>query len=402
MPLPAAKSARCNRWTLTIEAGEVFGIIGHSGAGKSTLIRMINRLEEPSGGRLLIGGEDVTALDADGLRTLRRRIGMIFQHFNLLSSRTVAGNVAFPLELAGTPQAEIDARVAELLQTVGLEAHAQKYPAQLSGGQKQRVGIARALATRPQILLCDEATSALDPQTTASVLSLLSKINRELGLTIVLITHEMDVIRRVSRPRGVLDAGQDGRDRAGPGCSCPAAPDHAPFRQRIGARGRRACTAISMLGRWPHRAPDLPRRRHHEPCWAASRARPGSTTTSCPPHRPDQGHPYGQLVVALVVPVRRAGCVRGCRRACRGAASMIIATAGGFFRHLDAGKWADIGQATHRHPADAARFAAADPGHRPAAGVLYLFGAPQMKRRPFAHGVLALVVNLLRSVPSSS
>ena len=192
---------------LTIEAGEVFGIIGHSGAGKSTLIRMINRLEEPSGGRLLIGGEDVTALDADGLRTLRRRIGMIFQHFNLLSSRTVAGNVAFPLELAGMPKAEIDARVAELLQTVGLEAHAKKYPAQLSGGQKQRVGIARALSTRPQILLCDEATSALDPQTTASVLSLLSKINRELGLTIVLITHEMDVIRRVCDRVAVLDGG---------------------------------------------------------------------------------------------------------------------------------------------------------------------------------------------------
>ena len=163
---------------LTIEAGEVFGIIGHSGAGKSTLIRMINRLEEPSGGRLLIGGEDITALDADGLRALRRRIGMIFQHFNLLSSRTVAGNVAFPLELGGMARAEIDARVAELLQTVGLQDHAAKYPAQLSGGQKQRVGIARALATRPQILLCDEATSALDPQTMASVLSLLSKINR--------------------------------------------------------------------------------------------------------------------------------------------------------------------------------------------------------------------------------
>ncbi|MEE7559647.1 methionine ABC transporter ATP-binding protein [Xanthomonas sp. Kuri4-2] len=192
---------------LTIAAGEVFGIIGHSGAGKSTLIRLINRLEEPSGGRLLIGGEDVTALDRDGLRALRRRIGMIFQHFNLLSSRTVAANVAFPLELAGTPRAEIDARVAELLARVGLEAHAGKYPAQLSGGQKQRVGIARALATRPQILLCDEATSALDPQTTASVLQLLAQINRELGLTIVLITHEMDVIRRVCDRVAVLDAG---------------------------------------------------------------------------------------------------------------------------------------------------------------------------------------------------
>ena len=192
---------------LTIEAGEVFGIIGHSGAGKSTLIRLINRLEEPTGGRLLINGEDVTALDAEGLRVLRRKIGMIFQHFNLLSSRTVASNVAFPLELAGIPRAEIDARVDELLHTVGLEAPANKYPAQLSGGQKQRVGIARALATRPQILLCDEATSALDPQTTASVLKLLGRINRELGLTIVLITHEMDVIRRVCDRVAVLDAG---------------------------------------------------------------------------------------------------------------------------------------------------------------------------------------------------
>jgi len=192
---------------LQIHAGEVFGIIGHSGAGKSTLIRLINRLEEPSGGRVLIDGQDATALDADGLRALRRKIGMIFQHFNLLSARTVAGNVAFPLELAGTPKAEIDARVDELLRTVGLEAHAGKYPAQLSGGQKQRVGIARALATRPQILLCDEATSALDPQTTASVLALLGKINRELGLTIVLITHEMDVIRRVCDRVAVLDAG---------------------------------------------------------------------------------------------------------------------------------------------------------------------------------------------------
>ena len=192
---------------LKIEAGEVFGIIGHSGAGKSTLIRLINRLEEPSGGRVLIDGQDATALDAAGLRALRRQVGMIFQHFNLLSARTVAGNVAFPLELAGMAQAQIDARVAELLRTVGLEAHAGKYPAQLSGGQKQRVGIARALATGPKILLCDEATSALDPQTTASVLRLLARLNRELGLTIVLITHEMDVIRRVCDRVAVLDAG---------------------------------------------------------------------------------------------------------------------------------------------------------------------------------------------------
>ncbi|SFQ40499.1 D-methionine transport system ATP-binding protein [Geopseudomonas sagittaria] len=194
--------------SLQIGAGEIFGLIGHSGAGKSTLLRLINRLEEPSGGRILIDGADATALDADGLRGLRRRIGMIFQHFNLLASKTVADNVALPLRLAGElPAAAIDARVAQLLARVGLGEHAHKYPAQLSGGQKQRVGIARALATEPKILLCDEATSALDPQTTAQVLQLLAEINRELQLTIVLITHEMDVIRRVCDRVAVMDGG---------------------------------------------------------------------------------------------------------------------------------------------------------------------------------------------------
>ncbi|AEF24274.1 MULTISPECIES: methionine ABC transporter ATP-binding protein [Pseudomonas] len=192
---------------LHIERGEVFGIIGHSGAGKSTLLRLINRLEEPSGGRIDIDGVDVTALGSDGLRKFRQQVGMIFQHFNLLSSKTVAANVGMPLKLAGVPAREIDQRVAALLDRVGLKDHANKYPAQLSGGQKQRVGIARALATRPKILLCDEATSALDPQTTAAVLQLLAEINRELGLTIVLITHEMDVIRRVCDRVAVMDAG---------------------------------------------------------------------------------------------------------------------------------------------------------------------------------------------------
>lgn len=194
---------------LEIGAGEVFGLIGHSGAGKSTLLRLINRLEEPSGGRILVNGEDVTALDADGLRRFRQRVGMIFQHFNLLMSKTVADNVAMPLRLAGTySRSEIDSRVAALLDRVGLKEQARKYPAQLSGGQKQRVGIARALATEPDILLCDEATSALDPQTTASVLQLLAEINRELKLTIVLITHEMDVIRRVCDRVAVMDGGE--------------------------------------------------------------------------------------------------------------------------------------------------------------------------------------------------
>jgi len=192
---------------LRIDRGEVFGVIGHSGAGKSTLLRTINLIERPSGGALRIDGEDVTALAGERLRDLRRRIGMIFQHFNLLSSKTVAQNVAFPLRLAGRPAGDIDARVRELLARVGLEAHADKYPAQLSGGQKQRVGIARALACAPTILLCDEATSALDPETTASVLHLLGELNRELGLTIVLITHEMDVIRRICDRVAVLDGG---------------------------------------------------------------------------------------------------------------------------------------------------------------------------------------------------
>lgn len=193
---------------LKVLRGEIFGLIGHSGAGKSTLLRLINRLEEPSGGRIIVDGVDVTALDAQGLRRFRQRVGMIFQHFNLLSSKTVADNVAMPLKLAGElPRGQIKQRVVQLLARVGLSEHANKYPAQLSGGQKQRVGIARALATDPKILLCDEATSALDPQTTAQVLQLLAQINRELGLTIVLITHEMDVIRRVCDRVGVMDGG---------------------------------------------------------------------------------------------------------------------------------------------------------------------------------------------------
>ncbi|MBG5256978.1 methionine ABC transporter ATP-binding protein [Pseudomonas aeruginosa] len=201
--IPALQPTRLN-----IQAGQIFGLIGHSGAGKSTLLRLINRLEEPSGGRILVEGEDVTALDAEGLRRFRQRVGMIFQHFNLLSSKTVADNIAMPLRLAGGfSRAEVDTRVSELLARVGLSDHARKYPAQLSGGQKQRVGIARALACRPSILLCDEATSALDPQTTASVLQLLAEINRELKLTIVLITHEMDVIRRVCDQVAVMDGG---------------------------------------------------------------------------------------------------------------------------------------------------------------------------------------------------
>lgn len=193
---------------LSIGQGEIFGIIGSSGAGKSTLVRLINLLERPTQGDVFVQGQRVTEFKGEQLRTLRRKIGMVFQHFNLLSARTVAANVAYPLQLAGQfDRAGIEARVAMLLGRVGLSDHAHKYPSQLSGGQKQRVGIARALASEPKVLLCDEATSALDPQTTGSVLELLQQINRELGVTIVLITHEMDIIRRACDKVAVLDQG---------------------------------------------------------------------------------------------------------------------------------------------------------------------------------------------------
>nr|WP_189660279.1 methionine ABC transporter ATP-binding protein [Pseudomonas mosselii] len=221
-----------NPTSLTIEDGQVFGLIGHSGAGKSTMLRLINRLEEPSGGKIVVDGEDVTAFDANQLRRFRQQVGMIFQHFNLLASKTVADNVALPLVLAGElSRGEIDKRVTELLARVGLSEHAKKYPAQLSGGQKQRVGIARALSTNPKILLCDEATSALDPQTTASVLQLLAEINRELKLTIVLITHEMDVIRRVCDRVAVMDAGQIVEQ--GPVAEVFLHPQHATTRRFV-------------------------------------------------------------------------------------------------------------------------------------------------------------------------
>jgi D-methionine transport system ATP-binding protein len=193
---------------LSIAQGEIFGIIGRSGAGKSTLVRTINLLNRPYTGRIVVDGKDLTALDAAQLRAARREIGMIFQHFNLLSARTVYGNVALPLELAGLSQAQIRARVLPILDLVGLREHQDRYPAQISGGQKQRVGIARALASQPKVLLSDEATSALDPETTRSILDLLKKINRELGLTIVLITHQMEVIKDICDRVAVMDAGE--------------------------------------------------------------------------------------------------------------------------------------------------------------------------------------------------
>ncbi|WP_112313015.1 methionine ABC transporter ATP-binding protein [Pseudogemmobacter bohemicus] len=194
---------------LSVGEGEIFGIIGASGAGKSTLVRLINLLERPTSGDVSIAGRRVTDLTGRDLHALRRSIGMVFQHFNLLSGRTVARNVAYPLELAGQlTKAQIAEKVAALLARVGLSDHAGKYPRQLSGGQKQRVGIARALANDPKVLLCDEATSALDPQTTGQVLDLLQEINRDLGVTIVMITHEMEVIRRACDRVAVLEKGR--------------------------------------------------------------------------------------------------------------------------------------------------------------------------------------------------
>jgi D-methionine transport system ATP-binding protein len=201
--LHAVKSA-----SLKIGRGEMFGIVGTSGAGKSTLLRTINLLERPTGGSVTINGVDVTAVSGSALRTLRLQTGMIFQQFNLIHTRTVYANIAFPLKVAGKSREEIARRVPELLALVGLEDKADAYPARLSGGQKQRVGIARALANSPQILLCDEPTSALDLETTASILELLREINQRLGITVVVITHEMAVVKAICDRVAVMHSGE--------------------------------------------------------------------------------------------------------------------------------------------------------------------------------------------------
>ncbi|SAX94547.1 ABC transporter ATP-binding protein [Klebsiella quasipneumoniae] len=193
---------------LTIRQGEIFGIIGRSGAGKSTLLRLFNRLESADSGEMFIHGESTVRYSTRQLRDLRRRVAMIFQHFNLMATKTVAQNIALPLKMAGIPAGERQRRGTEMLELVGLSALRDSYPARLSGGQKQRTGIARALVTQPEILLCDEATSALDPENTLSVLTLLKEINQRLGLTIVLITHEMEVIRTLCDRVSVLEGGR--------------------------------------------------------------------------------------------------------------------------------------------------------------------------------------------------
>ena len=194
--------------TLTVEPGEILGVIGYSGAGKSTLVRLINGLDQATSGQLLLDDIDVIGKSEHDLRSIRRNIGMIFQQFNLLSSRTAAGNVEYPLELAGMDKKARKQRVAELLDFVGLSERGENYPEQLSGGQKQRVGIARALATNPSLLLADEATSALDPETTEEVLGLLRRVNQEFGITMVVITHEMDVIRAIADKVAVMENGR--------------------------------------------------------------------------------------------------------------------------------------------------------------------------------------------------
>lgn len=204
---PASISAVDNV-SLEIADGEIFGIIGYSGAGKSTLIRLLNGLETPTSGTVTIGKREMSVVRGKELREARQKVSMIFQHFNLLWSRTVKDNIAFPLEIAGVRKAEREQKVKELIDLVGLSGRENAYPSELSGGQKQRVGIARALANDPEVLLCDEATSALDPETTDSILELLTGINERLGLTIVLITHEMHVIRKICHRVAVMEAGK--------------------------------------------------------------------------------------------------------------------------------------------------------------------------------------------------
>lgn len=197
-----------NNVSITIHDGEIFGIVGYSGAGKSSLLRCINLLERPTSGKITVDGVDLTKLDNKRLRQARLKIGMIFQHFNLVSQKTVAENIAFALKASKTPKNRIEKRVDELLDMVGLADKKDVYPGQLSGGQKQRVGIARALANNPKVLLCDEATSALDPTTTKSILNLLKKINKELNITIVIITHEMDVVKEICHRMAIMENGR--------------------------------------------------------------------------------------------------------------------------------------------------------------------------------------------------
>ncbi|MBL0373706.1 methionine ABC transporter ATP-binding protein [Rhizobium sp. KVB221] len=229
---------------MTVSRGAITGIIGRSGAGKSTLIRLVNGLEKASSGRVVVDGTEVGQLNDAGLRGLRREVGMIFQHFNLLSSRTAFDNVALPLEIAGLDNVAIKQKVGPLLELVGLGDKSTRYPSELSGGQKQRVGIARALATSPKLLLSDEATSALDPETTQSILALLRQINAELGLTVLLITHEMEVVKTIASHVAVIDKGRIVEQ--GPTFDVFTAPKHETTRILL------ASTLGTTLPEWLH------------------------------------------------------------------------------------------------------------------------------------------------------
>ncbi|WP_066314303.1 methionine ABC transporter ATP-binding protein [Bacillus sp. FJAT-29814] len=238
---------------LEIKEGEIFGVIGYSGAGKSTLIRMLNGLELPTEGSVTVAGREISKIKGSELRKARQEISMIFQHFNLLWSRTVSENIAFPLEIAGVSAQQRKKRVAELIKLVDLEGREDAYPSQLSGGQKQRVGIARALANSPKVLLCDEATSALDPQTTDSILELLVDINKKLGLTIVLITHEMHVIRKICHRVAVMESGRV--VELGSVLDVfknPQQPITKRFVQQVTEQEKTKETAEHLLGRYPH------------------------------------------------------------------------------------------------------------------------------------------------------
>lgn len=215
---------------LVVPKGAIYGILGRSGAGKSTLIRCLNLLERPTSGRIMMEGRDITTFTQRDLRLHRQRMGMVFQHFNLIHARNVQDNIAVPLEITGMPTARRQARVEELLELVGLSDKASAFPSQLSGGQKQRVGIARALAANPDILLCDEATSALDPETTASVLKLLDDINRQLGLTIILITHQLEVVKTLCDHAALLEKGR--------------LSESGPLRERLADRFSRLRSAL--------------------------------------------------------------------------------------------------------------------------------------------------------------
>ena len=228
--------------SLEVAPGEIFGVIGQSGAGKSTLIRAVNLLERPDSGTVTVDGEELTALPAGGLRLARRKIGMVFQHFNLLAGRTVQGNVELGLEIVGLDATSRRRRASEILDLVGLAAKAKSYPSELSGGQKQRVGIARALASKPTVLLSDEATSALDPETTRSILDLIKTVNTELGLTVLLITHEMDVVKRICDSAALIEAGR--------------IVEHGPIVSLISTPGSRLARDLFPLGDVPPHAGD--------------------------------------------------------------------------------------------------------------------------------------------------